>query len=53
MKVSIRAGDPANPLDAALADCKELGRDWYWCFEVPWEQARGAIADRRHIVRDA
>jgi len=29
----------------------EVGYDWYWCFEVPWDQARGAIADYRHIMR--
>ena len=31
----------------------EVGYDWYWCFEVPWEQARGAILDYRHIMGSA
>jgi sugar phosphate isomerase/epimerase len=35
-----------------LAALRSVGYDWYWCFEVPWEQARTAIADYRHIWRD-
>ena len=31
----------------------EVGYDWFWCFEVPWEQAGSAILDYRHIMRSA
>src|SRR5262245_34995496 len=32
-----------------LAALKEVGYDWYWCFEVGRDRAREAIADFRHI----
>jgi hypothetical protein len=55
MKVSIRVGfraaDPANPLDAVVADCEQVGDDSHCRFEVPRDRARGATADRRRVVR--
>jgi sugar phosphate isomerase/epimerase len=51
--VALHSSYPSVQVDykAMRAALKEVGYDWYWCFEVPWEQARGAIGDYRHIMR--
>ena len=28
---------------------RDVGYDWYWVYEVPWDQAATAIADFRHV----
>lgn len=32
-----------------LGALRDVGYDWYWVYEVPWEQAAPAVAAFRHI----
>jgi sugar phosphate isomerase/epimerase len=51
--VALHSSFPSVQVDyrKMLGALREVGYDWYWCFEVPWEQAAAAIGDYRHIVK--
>ena len=51
--VALHSSYPSVQVDyrKMLSALAEVGYDRYWCFEVPWEQAAGAIGDYRHIFK--
>jgi hexulose-6-phosphate isomerase len=51
--VCLHSSLPSIQVDYArmLAALKAVGYDWYWVFEVAWEQAASSIADWRYLMR--
>jgi len=49
--VALHSSAPSVQVDyrQMLQALKEVGYDWYWVFEVGWEQARQSLADFRYI----
>jgi hypothetical protein len=51
--VALHSSFPSVQVDyrKMLAALKEVGYDWYWCFEVGQDRAGQAVADFRHIQK--
>jgi len=50
--VALHSSQPSVQIDypAMLQALRDVGYDWYWVFEVGWEQARQSLDDWRYIM---
>lgn len=50
--VALHSSAPSVQVDypQMLQALRDVGYDWYWVFEVGWDQARASLADFRHIT---
>jgi hypothetical protein len=50
--VALHSSQPNVQIDypQMLQALREVGYDWYWVFEVGWEQARQSLDDWRYLM---